>query len=726
LPAPVEPARLLQVDMVKPAVAATLGPAVVHELQGAIRVLHQLCAPPKDEDLRRFRDAFLVRYEDREVPLTEALDEDIGIGFASDALEDLSSPLLAGLEFPPPSSEPAAWTARDEYLLAKVSEALREGQDELRLDREDLVALARLASDPAPLPDAVEVVATLIGSSCTAVDGGDFRLLVHGVNGPPGARLLGRFCHVDDRLHRLVAGDLRREEACRPDAAFAEIVHLPEGRLGNILCRPVLRSFEIPYLGGSGAAPDAQLPITDLFVSVRDNRVVLTSRRLGREVVPRLTTAHNFGYRTLGVYRFLCALQGQGAATSLHWDWGPLARSPYLPRVTLGRLVLARSQWTLRGSELVDLPRHRLPKMVVLADGDNELLCDLDHPLSLAALRQQLKGRNSATLLELFPGPGELCVTGSEGRYAHELVVPFIRESPRTAPEQAAAMPITTVPITVRRRFAPGSEWLYAKLFTGTGSADGVLIDAVRPLVDGCLADGVADSWFFVRYGDGGWHLRVRLHGDAAAMLSRLHEATEPLLADGRLWKVQLDTYEREIERYGGDAGMELSEVVFRHDSDAVLELLELLPGDAGLDARWRLALAGTDRLLDDFGFSLGEKAAWARARREAFATEFRADAKLAGQIGRRYRAERRALEDLLDADDEHPLSPALAVLSRRSRALAEPAAELGRRGLRLGDLTASYAHMYANRLLRGGHRAQELVIHDLLLRLYEARLHRG
>ena len=721
LPAPVEPARLLQVDMIKSAEAATLGPAVVRELDRAVGVLHRLWRPPEDDELGRFRDAFLVRFEDREVPLTDALDEDLGIAFGSEPLDDMSSPLLAGLDFPPPPGQPAAWTARDEFLLTRVGEALREGAHELRLNEDDLIALA--APERPPLPDAIEVMATLLAPSPAAVDGGDFRLLVHGVSGPPGARLLGRFCHSDERLHHLVADHLRREEACRPEAVFAEIAHLPEGRLGNILCRPVLRAFEIPYLGGSGASLDAQLPITDLAVSVRDGRVVLRSRRLGREVLPRLTTAHNFGYRTLGVYRFLCALQGQAVAASLRWDWGPLARAPRLPRVTSGRLVLARAQWTLQGPDLVDLPHERLPRMVVLADGDNELMCDLDEPLSVDALRRQLKGRDHGTLLEQLPRSDKLCVAGPEGRFVHELVVPFVRAGASALhPAPAAA-----APASIARRFPPGSEWLYAKLFTGTGSADGVLVDAVRPLVSQCLADGLADSWFFVRYGDGGWHLRLRLHGEAAALLPRLHDATEPLLADGRLWKVQLDTYEREVERYGGDAGMELSEAVFRHDSDAVAELVALLPGDEGLDARWRLALAGTDRLLDDLGFSLAEKAEWARGRRGAFGAEFRVDAKLGGQLGRRFRAERVVLEDLLAADEvDHPLGPALAVLTRRSRALAAPTAELRRRRLPLGNLAASYAHMYANRLLRAGHRAQELVIHDFLARLYWSRLHRG
>lgn len=727
LPAPVERGRLLQVDMVKPAVVASLGPAGVSELARAIEILHDLWRRPDDEgDLARFRDAFALRFEDQEVPLVEALDEELGIGFGSSPLEDTSSPLLAGLDFPPPPPAPGTWTKRDELLLVMVASAVREGRDELQLDEGHRAALARLSGPGRPpLPDAVEVVATLAARSAAAVDKGEFRLVVHGVSGPPGARLLGRFCHADEALHRLVVAHLRQEEACRPDAAFAEIAHLPEGRLGNILCRPVLRPYEIPYLTAPGAAPDARVPVTDLTVSVRGGRVALRSLRLDREVVPRLTTAHNFGYRTLGLYRFLCALQGQGVATPLAWTWGPLARSPFLPRVVVGRLVLARAQWTLRGEELAELPRHRLPRVVVLADGDNQLVCDLDVPLSVEALRQQLRGREQATFTELLPGPGELCVRGPEGRFVHELVVPFVRTT--TSPA-ARRTPPTTQPAAVRRRFPPGSEWLYAKLFTGAATADGLLTEAVRPLVESCLADGLADSWFFVRYGDDGWHVRLRLHGDAPAMLPRLHEAMEPLLADGRVWRVQLDTYEREVERYGGDAGMELSEDVFRHDSDAVLDLLVLLEGDDGLDARWRLALAGTDRLLDDLGFTLSEKVDWAAARRAEFAAEFRADTNLHRQLGRRYRAERPSLEELLAASDgrDQPLRPGLDVLARRSLALAAPAAELRRRGLPLGRLAASYAHMYANRLLRSSHRAQELVLHDLLYRLYQARLHRG
>ena len=78
-----------------------------------------------------------------------------------------------------------------------------------------------------------------------------------------------------------------------------------------------------------------------------------------------------------------------------------------------------------------------------------------------------------------------------------------------------------------------------------------------------------------------------------------MHEAAAPLLAGGILWKIQLDTYEREVERYGGAEGVALAERIFQADSETVLEILEMLEeGDAGVDERWRLALRGIDMLL--------------------------------------------------------------------------------------------------------------------------------
>jgi hypothetical protein len=128
--------------------------------------------------------------------------------------------------------------------------------------------------------------------------------------------------------------------------------------MGNILARPVLRDFEIPYLGGAAVPPDRRIPVTDLLVSVAGEEVVLRSMRLGRRVIPRLTSAHNFRMGR-GIYRFLGALQAQGSSGDLGWDWGPLRDAPFLPRVVAGKLVLCRASWRASRDELEPLGQAR-------------------------------------------------------------------------------------------------------------------------------------------------------------------------------------------------------------------------------------------------------------------------------------------------------------------------------------------------------------------------------
>src|SRR5690606_15380966 len=122
-----------------------------------------------------------------------------------------------------------------------------------------------------------------------------------------------------------------------------------------------------------------QIPLTDLYVSVKDGKVWLRSGRLNKFVIPRLSCAHNFRYGVTA-YQFLCDLQYQSNALDISWDWGELKKLPYLPRVSHKHLILSRAQWQIpKGAlesmqsdtddALVDrlVTLFKLPKTVVLA-----------------------------------------------------------------------------------------------------------------------------------------------------------------------------------------------------------------------------------------------------------------------------------------------------------------------------------------------------------------------
>jgi class I lanthipeptide synthase len=757
LPSPVELSRLFQVDMFKSSPAATLGGAVLDEIVRGVEILRKLAAPRGADDLTRFREAFVARYEEREVPLAEALDEEVGIGFPHESAAGADGgPLLKGLAFPEAFEETSRWGAWERFLLAKLEDAAALGATEITLEKVELDRFER--KEPVSLPNAFAVAATVAAANDEAVSRGDFRVCWTGFDGPSGARLLGRFCDADSQLLGFVQRHLRDEEALDPEAIFAEVVHLPEGRLGNILFRPVLRGHEIPYLGSSGASADRQIPITDLLVSVSGRRIVLKSARLARRVIPRLTSAHNYRFMGLPLYRFLCELQAQDLSGFLGWDWGPLATAPFLPRVSCGRLVLSLARWSVPAEELKSLgqshgterflnlqswrAKRRLPRIVLLAEADNLLPVDLTNVLSVESFVHLVKDRSEARLIEMFPGPEELCARGPEGCYVHELIVPFVR-TPSVAADVPSILAVnerkSPTRKAERRRFTPGSEWLYVKLYAGTATMDNLLRETVAPLVRKSLRSGAAGRWFFIRYGDPEHHLRLRLHGRPVRLLQEvlpgLQRAVAPLLADGRIWKVQLDTYEREVERYGGSEGIELAERVFQADSEAVLAIVERLePGDAGADERWRLALYGIHSLLEDCEIDFEARRALMGRLRDEFAKEMHANDELRHELGNRFRKESHGLERLLysEKDGENPLAPGIAALQGRSRVLAPLIRKIkihereDRLSRPIADIASSYIHMHVNRMLRSAQRAQEFVLYDFLSRLYQSRAARS
>jgi thiopeptide-type bacteriocin biosynthesis protein len=818
LPAPLELNRLFQLDLVKPVEQVTVGPEVISEVDRVIRLLYRLRGgPPGRDSLSAFREAFRERFEAAEVPLNVVLDEEVGLGFdRSNAPGAEASPLLQGINFPGQMDESLRWRPINGLMLRKLTEALRAGRDEISIDGADLESFP--ARSALPLPRSLACVVELQRAE---PDSNRARLYYHGAFGPSGARLLGRFCHADPDLEREVLSHLREEEAANPDAIFAEVVHLPEGRIGNIVMRPLLRDYEIAYLGRSGAPAERVLGVDDLMVSVPGDRVVLRSKRLGREIIPRLSSAHNYGLRSVGIYRFLCALQTQNLHADLGWDWGPFASAPFLPRVVSGSTVLSRARWNLTRDDIkgLDQPtpdrrwratqamreRLRLPRHLVVSDADNELWTDLDNALSVETFVQLLKKRPMAALVEPFAREETLMAEGPEGRFTDEIVIPWIAETtapaggqgdaaegragrageadravpaeaaqeggngavkpvaapvavgamaaetngsgPRSAAEAPAleaaqesawespAVVATPLPTLVRRTFAPGSEWLYLKLYCGTSTADALLRDVLAPVVRRAIADGAADHWFFIRYGDPDWHVRLRLHGDPRRLLGELLPELEamvaPLVSGHTMSRVMLDTYQRELERYG-PASMGICERVFWADSEAVLGIVELLSGDAGMEARWKLGLRGSDQLLTDLGLSPEQKRRLLRRLRDSYRREFGDDGGLRRQIGERYRGLTQEVQSLVDpAWDGGELQPGVVLLDQRSEALRAPMAELqalrqaGRLQVDLLDLGASLVHMHLNRILRSAARAQELVIYDFLDRLYLTQANR-
>ncbi len=727
----------VQCDLWKPfATDASLGRHVLLDIERAVDLLHSLHRP-RATPLDAAVDAFQKRFERQEVPLEEALDEEVGIGFRW--IDQPASPTHAVEE-----------SLADQHLLDCYRRLVAERRSTLDFRDDD----ARRCAIPhgLALPDAFIASGSLVAKSTDAVDADDFTFVLDGTVGPSGAQLLARFCDLDDRLRKATAAFLDREASYNEDAVYAEIVHQPGGRVSNLVRRPRLREHEIWYFGkGSG---DCKTAITtdDLRLSLSGRRFVLRSIRLNREVVPRLSSAHRWDNEgNMPVYQFLAAVQAQSVTPHLKWSWGALRSAQWLPRVRSGRVVLSRERWRIGSSELLSpggqagvvafdrfrsrlgkwTEDNRLPDWVVMREIDNCLPIRLGDLASERWLFDCLQKGRDLTIEEMLPGPGNLCVRGPEGRFTSEIVVPLLR---RKGEGKAGLSRLGPLIFTSRstRSFPPGTEWCYVKLFTGRATADRILRDHVAAFLEDIAQRQLSECAFVVRYADPDFHLRLRVRTRSGSSPSLVQSAVGAfayqLFADGFVYRVQFDTYEREIERYGGDLGMDRSEQVFAADSRAVMKLLRAYGADDYLEQRWLVALLGVEQLFRDFGI-VGEQCVSVLSRSADGSAELRK------QSNREYRARRRPIEEALHPHEQHRdprLNEAHAIFAERSHAIHESVAILkqeaavGRLSVSLESLAVTHSHMFLNRLRRDNTGEKERLLHGILERYVRGQLARA
>ncbi len=319
-------------------------------------------------------------------------------------------------------------------------------------------------------------------------------------------------------------------------------------------------------------------------------------------------------------------------------------------------------------------------------------------------------------------------------------------ETPESAHKEANPAPVETLsaPI-INPDLASESEWLFAKLYCSPSHADRLLLELVQPLVAAAVSAGTADRWFFLRYGDPRWHLRVRFHGSPAALshhvLPDLRRRAEPFQRQGILGRLELDRYEPEVERYGGPLGIAIAERIFQFDSELCLDLLPLFLSNAGAELRWQVAFCGADRLLAGLGLPTAEKRELADQLRATREEAWTVDATYRKQLARKFRSGqmRQTLAALLnefDGDLNHNRAyvlPSQAVSRLQGfsdrlqiiRAEWERLAQAGELRVPLSKLAPSLVHMYLNRMLRSRHHEQEAVLCDFLVRTYAALLAR-
>jgi lantibiotic biosynthesis protein len=735
---PFEEGKLFQTDLVK----LFNKNQINSEYQNVLKEVHYLfikiAIQPVNQKLKDFKTQYFERYETKELPILIALDTEIGVGYG-DLGKSKNTPIAEGLILPEKANDifHSSQNQFQQFLFLQWLNSFKNDSYQVELKEEDL---RRFATNN---------VKTSPSNSILFRHTGDENLPIYleGISGSSGANLLGRFAHADSEVLGIIQNITKEEQSRNSNVIFAEIVHLPENRIGNILLHPPFRDYEIPYLAKSSLPLENQISLDDLCVSVdlQQDKVILRSKRLNKEVIPRLSNAHNFSQNALPLYNFLCDLQTQNLQNNFDIGWLNISpQTVFSPRLIYKNVIISLATWRFKKEDFSLLStcksddlflyfeqfsqKWQLPKRFVLADYDNELLVNTENLLSVQIWIDAIKNRDKIELREFIYEKGNSIINNKPGQgFTNQFIASFINEETVYPGLNDNS---TSTSSEIQRNFSIGSEWLYFKLYVGTKMADSVLTQAIKPLVELLLNEKLIDKWFFIRYADPEKHLRFRVHlTDLLALghvFLQIKNAIQSFENEGIIWKMQVDTYQREIERYGAEV-MELTETIFFEDSKAVLSMIDQTWGEEREVIRWQWCLKLIDTFLSDFGLSLTEKKNLLERMKTSFANEFNINKDLKLQLDQRFRNNRNVIELILNdsLDENHEYAPLFEFINLKSENTKSHLQQI--KILKSEDNYLNYLsdmiHMMVNRTIGDNQRTHELLLYDFLFRYYHAEM---
>lgn len=365
------------------------------ELKTAVAFLNKLTLNSKESIFEKFKKAFIERFETEEVSLAYVMDTEIGIGYWQGNQAKGIHSYLDDISIPQAKIKPELnvhLNSVQVILNQKIQACSLERGYSIQLDDHDFKDFEEGWTD---LPDTLSLMTEIIS------DGKEEKLFLSSSGGSSAANLSARFCSEKSAIKSFTKAITDCEKEQNPNIILAEIVHLPEARIGNVIRRPLLRDYEIPYLGSSTLSKEKQIAIDDLWISVKNDKIVLRSKKLNKEIKPYLTNAHNYSLNSLPVYHFLSDLHAQSNRPGLNFRWGDLENIyHFLPRVEYKNIILSKAQWKIRREDISQLipfiddreqflsalqqwmEKRQIPQWVQWVQSDNTLILNLENYVS--------------------------------------------------------------------------------------------------------------------------------------------------------------------------------------------------------------------------------------------------------------------------------------------------------------------------------------------------------
>ena len=688
-----------------------------NRLMEGFEVLNKLTQYKPSKALETFKKAFLKRFENQAIPLLHALDPELGIGYLNlenDAKENI---LLNDLDFKnADKSEMIEWSPVHQLLLNKILK--NEAYREVIITDQELPALNENPS--IPLPPSFSLLFNIT----------DNYINIEHAGGISAATLPARFTLFSDELNQFNKHIVAEEIKANSDVLFAEISCITHGRTANINTRNHTYKYELPLLLTPSLNSEFQLDLNDLYVFIYNDEIVLRSKKLNKVIIPRFSSAYNYNNHDLALFRFLCDLQYQSVKTDFTLNLSTLFPGlSFYPRVKYKSCIIHRASWILDKQQLEKLnasvtferdfkelfQKLCIPQLFNIADGDNSLIFNQSEEQHVNLFSKVIKGKNSVIIKEALISEKTIIADEQQNPLSNEMVAVILNSNTVYRNISSSAPQLNKV----KRTFIPADEWLYFKIYCLADTANELIGNELHDLIKQFNKTGSIHQWFFIRYYDPEPHLRFRLKvkdGHIGDVTAKFNSILKKKVVNNAIRNIQIDTYSRELERYG-DNHIATVEKISQCSSNIACHFFrqkeitdqDLLPA----------IIKTIDDILNHYFADMINKEKFAAYLVECMGIEFELDKKLEIQLNDKYRKLRPLFSNIADKSSRQKqktrlLSNELHIyLNELEKELVkEP--EIIRQ-----NLYKDIIHMHVNRMLKDNHRKQEFIIYNLLQKYY-------
>jgi thiopeptide-type bacteriocin biosynthesis protein len=536
--------------------------------------LHQIVTNPNSAPLDKFITDFLKKFERKEVPVMETLDPELGIGYGN--LEQ-SNDQQGHVDFVPKNGEPVTHNENKplkDFLYKELLKCSTNHNEVVKLENFPI------------LNHAVKKLPNTFNAVLSDADG---LLCLESLGGATSNAIVGRFSLASDAITTYCKRVAEIERQANPGVLFFDIGYTAENHVDNINRRRDIYGLQLNLLNYD--LSEEPLQISDLLLSVYRGELILRSKRLNKRLVPRLASAYNYGRSDLPLFRLLCDIQSQGIINGLTLNVLYLLPGlTFYPRMQFRNIIVSRAKWRLSFADFQQQIQHSslnhfkdflykesVSRYFKTGFADQTLLFDLENDNDLLLFMEYLKKHKSLIVEEAFVTRDGLIKDGQGRSYSSEWIIGLYHanEIYKETKSTSSIIEDQQLPTVI----PPGGEWLYFEIFSHPKRADAILLNSIAILLK--KRQNLIRQWFFIRYTENGYHLRLRLRlynsQKAQQIITELSGLLNEEIQCGIISDFSIRTYKRELARYGS-LNMEKVEAHFHVDSTYVLDIVSQSP----------------------------------------------------------------------------------------------------------------------------------------------------